>query len=98
MSITDQQLPMVIRLVELIIAIVDGTLILPESTEVNSNESSMNYLSNNISPVTESALRKPSENSTELLSENLEDFNKEQAEKDGWISWAWSYVPAVLGD
>ena len=36
-SITDQQLPMVIRLIELIVAIIDGTLKLPEA---RSNESS----------------------------------------------------------
>ena len=45
-SITDQQLPMLIRLIELILAIVDGTLKLPESdksdVEVSLNDNPIN--------------------------------------------------------
>ena len=35
--------------------------------------------------------------STELLMDNLES-NNESNEGGGWLSWAWSYVPTVLGD
>lgn len=113
-SITDQQLPMVIRLIELIIAIIDGTLKLPES---QSNESSflsslnglnpvpMNPESNSPPPITRGNNNQqaaPVElSSTELLSEQLENVDltdKQQGSEDGWLSWAWSYVPAVLSD
>ena len=40
------------------------------------------------------------ENSTELLSEQLDNMSvdKRDDKGDSWLSWAWSYVPAVLSD
>lgn len=104
-SITDQQLPMVIRLIELIIAIVDGTLKLPDVPDSKSLESSI--LNPNIQrPDAEIHSSSPikqvktgeSMNSTELLSEKMDVLDIVHNEDQGWMSWAWSYVPAVLGE
>ncbi len=93
-SITDQQLPMLIRLIELIMAIVDGTLKLPEE-ETDTN---MSFKAGSVecsSPVVERPI-----SSTELLMEKLESGEEVRSGggEEGWLSWAWSYVPAVLGD
>lgn len=82
-SITDQQLPMVIRLVELILAIVDGTLKLPETDSENITFS-----------FNENILR-----GSQLVQEiktNLQtNQEEEESQEQGWMSWAWSYVPSV---
>lgn len=72
-SITDQQLPMLLRLVELILAILDGTLATQSKPEDFEDEP----------PV------------LEPIGEQIpiqQDLNQED---QGWMSWAWSYVPSV---
>jgi vacuolar protein sorting-associated protein 13B len=105
-SITDQQFPMVIRLIELIIAILNGNLKLPKAdNSLQFSESPLKELNTNIS------FSKPMENSNEKQIENKKNqeelltdvqeksFTENQdtlEEQQGWISWAWSYVPNIL--
>jgi len=94
-SVTDQQLPMLIRLIELIVAIADGTLNLPD-LESNDMSFQSSTSAENLQAVTDNPVKVGSENSTELLLEKLE--SREESTSEGWLSWAWSYVPAVLSD
>ena len=82
-SITDQQLPMLLRLIELILAILDGSLI----TENNKNESSEDE-----QLVTEPVL---TINEPVNKSNDEEKIINDSEQQEGWISWAWSYVPSV---
>ena len=81
-SITEQQLPMVIRLIELIIAIADGTLRLPDCDEpCLDTEVTM-------APIKLSGLA-AFEAHAEIIQKG------DQITEEGWLSWAWSYVPSV---
>ncbi|CAF0864916.1 unnamed protein product, partial [Brachionus calyciflorus] len=86
-SITDQQLPMVIRLIELIQAIVDDNLNLPH--QENNSESLGLEINENIT----SGLK-----IVEELKHNLEPVKEEEVEEQGWLSWAWSYVPNIISE
>ncbi|RNA25162.1 Vacuolar sorting-associated 13B [Brachionus plicatilis] len=80
-SITDQQLPMVIRFVELIQAIVNGDLNLPKSEQ--HSELGL-QVTENISHGLKIV---------EQLKKSVEPEDSET--QQGWMSWAWSYVPSV---
>jgi vacuolar protein sorting-associated protein 13B len=108
MSITDRQLPLVIRLVELILAIVDDTLELPSESNSDSvnnleEETAMNKSNQTVAGQINPSL---SQNPTILIGEPaigtegfiLNEANQmlqQQQEDQGWLSWAWSYVPSV---
>jgi len=107
-SITDQQLPMLIRLIELISAIMDGTLDLPEAAQhdetKNSSMNSLNESSTDKVPLgTEESLIPCASMPLSHVAIDLEDLEgdaKQLAatnsdESQGWLSWAWSYVPSV---
>lgn len=80
-SITDQQLPMVIRFVELIQAIVNGDLNLPQSQEHNQLGL---QVTENIS------------HGLKIVEQLKNTIEPEMSEtQQGWMSWAWSYVPSV---
>lgn len=80
-SITDQQLPMVIRFAELILAIVNGDLDLPKSKD--SNELGL-QVTENIS------------HGLKIVEQLKNSIEPEVSEtQQGWMSWAWSYVPSV---
>ena len=93
-SITDHQLPMFLRLVELVLAIVDGSLKLPQSqTESNEIDGQQSQNSQRTpSPVEKSTFTNLNEE-TDVKSET-KPSSDELANK-GWMSWAWSYVPSV---
>lgn len=107
-SITDHQLPMLIRLIELISAIMDGTLDLPEATQhdetKNSSLTSLNESTTDKGSLSTGASLVPSESMPlSHVSINLEDMKDDAKqsvtsnsdESQGWLSWAWSYVPSV---
>ena len=106
-SISDQQLPMVIRLIELIMAIVDDTLVLPEPENSNINEDNKSSLTESVN----ASMLISVEESNNIISNDppkLDDLNLELEQQitidtqqptadqeQSWISWAWSYVPSV---
>jgi vacuolar protein sorting-associated protein 13B len=91
-SITDKQLPIFIRLLELILAIGDGSLILKEnhktSEEIKEEEDEKNL---------NEVINKLSEKIPQILiDETLDNVDSNEQQNDqGWLSWAWSYVPSV---
>ncbi len=109
-SITDQQLPMVIRLIELIIAILNGNLKLPEAEKsLKSSESPQKALdikNTSLNSVQSSAQNQMDTNKNEVNRKSQEDIlmgvqedngkeNQSLSQQEGWLSWAWSYVPSV---
>ena len=112
MSITDKQLPMLIRLIELIIAISYGTLKLPESSGSSSSSSDLTFehsdtmnASNQLKPNLNPASLNPTiiselkandeQLSLDISNDLYTQQQQHQQQQQGWLSWAWSYVPSV---
>ncbi|ELT92184.1 hypothetical protein CAPTEDRAFT_228271 [Capitella teleta] len=87
LSLTDTQVPMFFRLLELCIAIYYGTLKLPDPTGSETSEASYP-----LNPQLESSVDPPASDAEFL--ENDPEYPQEG--EDGWVSWAWSYVPQIL--
>ncbi|XP_060068135.1 intermembrane lipid transfer protein VPS13B-like [Ylistrum balloti] len=79
-SLTDTQLPMFFRLIELCMALYYGTREYPTDTEPAP------------SVITDSDTQGQEEPSEEDMSVSNDPSGDEQ----GWASWAWSYVPQIL--
>jgi vacuolar protein sorting-associated protein 13B len=103
-SISDQQLPMIIRLVELIMAIVDDTLVLPECE--NNNDDNKSSVTESVNTSMLISIEETNNMMTndpprlddlnlELDKQNTEDAQSTADQEQSWISWAWSYVPSV---
>jgi vacuolar protein sorting-associated protein 13B len=83
MSLTDAQLPMFARLYELFVAI------WYEGYGINAHPSSLSC----VAPSTEN----PSPfDVTESTAEPEAKDDEREGNPDGWMSWAWSYVPPIL--
>ncbi|XP_043921582.1 vacuolar protein sorting-associated protein 13B [Protopterus annectens] len=93
LSITDQQLPMFIRIMELAIALYYGELIYKDADgEENGSwakEASQLVAGDDVNP------RSQVQYSGQL--QNVESTTKQTEEdQQGWVSWAWSFVPAIV--
>ena len=104
---------MVIRLIELIVAILNGNLQLPEADKsVKSSEypqKAFDMKNTSLNSMQSSAQNQMDTNKNEanrksqedILMDVQEDNGKEnqslsqQEQQEGWLSWAWSYVPSV---
>lgn len=104
MSVTDTQLPMLIRLLELISAISDQSLVLrdADSFESSQEEETLDPSSqakpNEIVKEPESSPQVPNQMlvldmENEMTNSVLVDGKPQ--DQEGWLSWAWSYVPSV---
>ncbi|KAL4227239.1 Vacuolar protein sorting-associated protein 13B [Mactra antiquata] len=80
LSLTDVQLPMFLRLIELCLALYYGTL-------------DFKKLQNKDEPDQQSVDRETKDNS---VGEPPPEHNEQQQQQQGWASWAWSYVPQIL--
>ncbi|KAJ8290952.1 hypothetical protein GJAV_G00019590 [Gymnothorax javanicus] len=94
LSITDQQLPMFIRIMELGIALYYGEIGAPKEGE--GEEASVH--------ARETAVSMPSvegEGEVKALAgqyPNPELYTQGgEEDEQGWVSWAWSFVPAIVG-
>uniref|UniRef100_A0A3P9Q9M9 Vacuolar protein sorting 13 homolog B n=1 Tax=Poecilia reticulata TaxID=8081 RepID=A0A3P9Q9M9_POERE len=83
LSITDQQLPMFIRILELIIALYYGEIGGHKESE---GEEGMDH-------VREGGASSPEDEERNLYIEGGSPEDPDQ----GWMSWAWSFVPAIVG-
>lgn len=81
-SLSDTQLPMLMRIVEMMLAIYYGDIGPPAPDEDSEKASNKEGLDDQQSTVGNSEM-----NTDERISE---------AQAEGWVSWAWSKVPAVL--
>ncbi|XP_038147757.1 vacuolar protein sorting-associated protein 13B-like isoform X3 [Cyprinodon tularosa] len=95
LSITDQQLPMFIRILELIIALYYGEIGGHKESEAEEGSGQLRE-GGASSPGTDAEME--SLGSSQYSSQELymESGSPEDADQ-GWMSWAWSFVPAIVG-
>nr|XP_019946668.1 PREDICTED: vacuolar protein sorting-associated protein 13B [Paralichthys olivaceus] len=90
LSITDQQLPMFIRILQLIIALYYGEIGGHRESEGEEGSGHVREAGGNV-PAMDVDVENPG-TTTDLymLSGSPEDADQ------GWVSWAWSFVPAIV--
>ncbi|KAF7651325.1 hypothetical protein LDENG_00112200 [Lucifuga dentata] len=92
LSVTDQQLPMFIRILELIIALYYGEI--GGHKESEAEESSGNVMENAAGlPGMDVDMESPGQSSPDLYMQP----GLTEEDNQGWVSWAWSFVPAIVG-
>uniref|UniRef100_A0A3Q1ES67 Vacuolar protein sorting 13 homolog B n=1 Tax=Acanthochromis polyacanthus TaxID=80966 RepID=A0A3Q1ES67_9TELE len=89
LSITDQQLPMFIRILELIIALYYGEI--GGHKEGEGEEDMMGPVHGSRSGTEECGSSQYSSQDLYMQSGSVEDTDQ------GWVSWAWSFVPTIVG-
>uniref|UniRef100_A0A3Q2QZ54 Vacuolar protein sorting 13 homolog B n=1 Tax=Fundulus heteroclitus TaxID=8078 RepID=A0A3Q2QZ54_FUNHE len=94
LSITDQQLPMFIRILELIIALYYGEIGHKESE----GEEGIGHVREGGASSPGTDVEMESLGSSPYSSQDLymETGSPEDGDQ-GWVSWAWSFVPAIVG-
>ncbi|XP_073341098.1 intermembrane lipid transfer protein VPS13B-like isoform X3 [Pagrus major] len=92
LSITDQQLPMFIRILELIIALYYGEIGGHKEGEGEEGSSHVREAGAILSGMD---VDMESQGTSQYSSPDLYMLPEEADE--GWVSWAWSFVPAIVG-
>ncbi|KAM9436061.1 intermembrane lipid transfer protein VPS13B [Clarias gariepinus] len=91
LSLTDQQLPMFVRLLELAVALYYGEIRAQKDGEREESTSTAEVVVNIPGAVTEEMdPNVPGQYSSPDL--GMQTENDDQ----GWVSWAWSFVPAII--
>ncbi|KAM9309789.1 intermembrane lipid transfer protein VPS13B [Pholidichthys leucotaenia] len=95
LSITDQQLPMFIRIFELIIALYYGEIGGPK---VGEGEEGVGHLREAGASSPGMDIDMERQGTSQYSSQDLytQPVSPEEADQ-GWVSWAWSFVPAIVG-
>ncbi|KAF3691535.1 Vacuolar protein sorting-associated protein 13B Cohen syndrome protein 1 [Channa argus] len=95
LSITDQQLPMFIRILELVIALYYGEIGGHKEGEGEEGGAHVREAGGSLPgldvDMESQAASQYSNTDLYLQSESSEDADQ------GWVSWAWSFVPAIVG-
>ncbi|XP_067834221.1 intermembrane lipid transfer protein VPS13B-like isoform X2 [Heptranchias perlo] len=97
LSITDQQLPMLIRIIQLGIALYYGEICSYKDAEVE--EMSSNAKETSISQMGgESEAGAQGQHAIQYQNVDVQQLLLQQGSDDdqGWVSWAWSLVPALV--
>ncbi|XP_024917375.1 vacuolar protein sorting-associated protein 13B isoform X2 [Cynoglossus semilaevis] len=89
LSITDQQLPMFIRILQLVIALYYGEIGGHKDSEGDEGSSHVRETAGNVSGMDVDMESLGSDSDMQLSSPEDDD--------QGWVSWAWSFVPAIVG-
>uniref|UniRef100_A0A3Q3JG19 Vacuolar protein sorting 13 homolog B n=1 Tax=Monopterus albus TaxID=43700 RepID=A0A3Q3JG19_MONAL len=96
LSITDQQLPMFIRILQLIIALYYGEI--GGHKESEAQESAHVRETGTSSPDHRLDVDMESQGTSQYSNTGLYMQSDSPEEEDqGWMSWAWSFVPAIIG-
>ncbi|XP_069477524.1 intermembrane lipid transfer protein VPS13B isoform X2 [Ambystoma mexicanum] len=92
LSLTDQQLPMFIRIMQLVIALYYGEI---GSLKEGETEEQPSHLMDNLANMTggEDAGGTQVQYPGQF---NTQDVYSPQDDQQGWVSWAWSFVPAIV--
>ncbi|XP_053183782.1 intermembrane lipid transfer protein VPS13B-like isoform X3 [Scomber japonicus] len=95
LSITDQQLPMFIRILELIIALYYGEIGGHKEGEGEEGSGHVREAGTSLSGMD---VDMESQGTSQYSSQDfyMQSGNPEEADQ-GWVSWAWSFVPAIVG-
>ncbi|XP_068616522.1 intermembrane lipid transfer protein VPS13B-like [Brachionichthys hirsutus] len=92
LSITDQQLPMFIRILELIVALYYGEIRGHKESEAEESSGHVRE-AGTVLPVMDVDME--NQVSNQFSSPDLYTLSEEADQ--GWASWAWSFVPAIVG-
>ncbi|KAM7420184.1 hypothetical protein PAMA_014745 [Pampus argenteus] len=95
LSITDQQLPMFIRILELIIALYYGEI---GGHKEGEGEEGSGHVREAGASLAGMDVDMESQGPSQYSSQDfyVQSGNPEEADQ-GWVSWAWSFVPAIVG-
>ncbi|XP_049585798.1 intermembrane lipid transfer protein VPS13B isoform X1 [Syngnathus scovelli] len=94
LSITDQQLPMFIRILQLIVALYYGEIGAPKEGEREEGSCHVREPGTNLPGMhMDIENQVPSQYSTQ---EFYMDSGLSADSNEGWVSWAWSFVPAIV--
>ncbi|XP_054637998.1 intermembrane lipid transfer protein VPS13B-like isoform X1 [Dunckerocampus dactyliophorus] len=96
LSITDQQLPMFIRILELIVALYYGEIGGHRETDREEGSCHVREAGTN-SPGMDMDIEKNQGPSQYSSQEFYMDSDISAENYQGWVSWAWSFVPALVG-
>ncbi|XP_041045337.1 vacuolar protein sorting-associated protein 13B-like isoform X7 [Carcharodon carcharias] len=98
LSITDQQLPMLIRIIQLGIALYYGEICSYKDVEVEETNSAAKETSSIIQIGAESETGMQGQHATQYQNVDAQQQLQQQDGDDGqgWVSWAWSLVPALV--
>uniref|UniRef100_A0A8C5FWL6 Vacuolar protein sorting 13 homolog B n=1 Tax=Gadus morhua TaxID=8049 RepID=A0A8C5FWL6_GADMO len=89
LSVTDQQLPMFMRILELVIALYYGAIGAPRDGDPR-----INLLQGMDVEEDNQGMARPF-SSSELY---MQPGGPDDQMDEGWVSWAWSFVPAIVGE
>ncbi|TSK20268.1 Vacuolar protein sorting-associated protein 13B [Bagarius yarrelli] len=92
LSVTDQQLPMLVRLLELAIALYYGEIGAPRDGEREESSSTAEVVVNIPAGLVSEAMDPNAQGQYTTSDQSLQNDNDDQ----GWVSWAWSFVPAII--
>ena len=95
LSLSDVQLPMFLRLVNLIIEIYYGTLELPNRCVYIESDVSSSHGYGDVHNNESVAINTDLEIEHQEMSSSTLSINEVPSNEEGWISWAWSRVPSV---
>nr|XP_057909546.1 intermembrane lipid transfer protein VPS13B-like isoform X7 [Doryrhamphus excisus] len=96
LSITDQQLPMFIRILELIVALYYGEIGGHRETDREEGSCHVREAGTN-PPGMDMEVDKNQGPSQYSSQEFYMDSDLSEENYQGWVSWAWSFVPALVG-
>uniref|UniRef100_A0A8C5ATS2 Vacuolar protein sorting 13 homolog B n=1 Tax=Gadus morhua TaxID=8049 RepID=A0A8C5ATS2_GADMO len=88
LSVTDQQLPMFMRILELVIALYYGAIGAPRDGDADEGSIGSEEEKDN------QGMARPF-SSSELY---MQPGGPDDQMDEGWVSWAWSFVPAIVGE
>ncbi|XP_069076646.1 intermembrane lipid transfer protein VPS13B isoform X1 [Pleurodeles waltl] len=93
LSLTDQQLPMFIRIMQLVIALYYGEI---GNLKEGETEEQLCHLKDNLGNMTgcEDESDPHMQYSSPYTSQDV--YLQQDDDQQGWVSWAWSFVPAIV--
>ncbi|XP_053467279.1 intermembrane lipid transfer protein VPS13B isoform X5 [Ictalurus furcatus] len=92
LSLTDQQLPMFVRLLELAVALYYGEIRAQRDGEREESASTTNVVINIPAEVVREGMDANASDQYSTQDQCIQNDNDDQ----GWVSWAWSFVPAII--
>ncbi|XP_017308304.2 intermembrane lipid transfer protein VPS13B isoform X1 [Ictalurus punctatus] len=92
LSLTDQQLPMFVRLLELAVALYYGEIRAQRDGEREESTSTTDVVVNIPAEVVREGMDANASDQYSTQDQCIQNDNDDQ----GWVSWAWSFVPAII--
>ncbi|XP_030225865.1 vacuolar protein sorting-associated protein 13B isoform X5 [Gadus morhua] len=98
LSVTDQQLPMFMRILELVIALYYGAIGAPRDGDADEGSGPIRET---VAPVPGMDVEEDNQGMARPFSSSelyMQPGGPDDQMDEGWVSWAWSFVPAIVGE